>query len=210
MSRVFNYGDNHIFVCGLTRSGKSRFTRSLLVKSKYPVLYFNIQGEKVENGFMRIDAGNITSKQLIELLDEHKAKINLCFSDMRNAYRYTAGHLLDVLMMSGFSDKNPIYVVIDECHLLKGLSLEMAKVCATAGLKKGVRLVFITQRPANADKTLYTQSYEQYIFETGEAERGYFKDKGVDFDRCRELWAKNGKYSYCYFNGYALEGYKSI
>lgn len=205
-----NYGDNHVFVCGLTRSGKSHFVRVSMRESKYPVLYLNIQGEPVEKGFLRVNSDAVTGAQLVEMLRDTKAKINLCFRDTRKAYSVTVGYLMSLLMDAGFSSGSPVYVVVDECHLLKGYALEMVKVCATAGLKKGVRLVYVTQRPANADKTLYTQSYEQYIFETGEAERGYFRDKGVDFDRCRELWQDNGKYSYCYFNGYELSGQKGI
>lgn len=202
--------DNHNFIVGLTRSGKSTFTRRAMLEYKgQGVIYLNIQGERVEKGFLSVRSSDVASEQLIEML-KAGAKVNFLFDDTRKAYIITAGYLIDLMMNAGFTDKHPVYVVIDECHLLKGYALEMVKVCATAGLKKGVRLVFITQRPANADKTLYTQSFRHYIFRVSSAEKQYFINKGIDFEQCLRLWSANGDYSYCVYDGYKLEGKRGI
>lgn len=206
---LINEGNFHVFVCGLTQSGKSYFTHRALLSLKSPVVYFNIQGEKVPRGFVTVYTGNIEPQQFLEMLEDG-AKINLVFSEARRGYDYIAGYILSLLMEAGFSDTRPIYVCMDECHLLKGYSLEIAKYVATAGLKKGVRLICVTQRPANCDKTLYTQAFEHYIFFIPEGDAAYMRGKGIDYDSCKAEWERLGEHSYCYFNGYQLEGRKAI
>lgn len=206
---LINEGNFSIFVCGITQSGKSYFSKMAMLQMKAPVIYLNIQGETVPRGFVTVYTGDINTVQLVEMLRDG-LKINLVFSDVRRGYDYVAGHILNSLMDAGFSDENAIYVALEECHLLRGYSLEIAKYVATAGLKKGVRLICITQRPANCDKTLYTQALEHYIFYIPEGDAAYMRGKGIDYDKCRAEWDRLGKYSYCYWNGYELEGRKAL
>lgn len=206
---LINEGNFHIFGCGLTQSGKSYFFKRAMMELKSPVIYFNIQGENVPRGFVTVHTGNVEPDQLIEMIRDG-LKINLVFSDARKGYDYIAGYVLNLLMEAGFDDKHAIYVCLEECHLLKGYSLEIAKYVSTAGLKKGVRLIGITQRPANCDKTIYTQAYEHYIFFIPEGDAAYMRGKGIDYDACRAEWERLGKHSYCYFNGYSLEGRPAI
>jgi DNA helicase HerA-like ATPase len=202
---LINEGNFHIFGCGLTQSGKSYFFKRAMLEMSAPVIYFNIQGERVPPGFMTVYTDRIEMDQLVESLQDG-IKVNLVFSNVRNGYTYVAGHVLNALMESDFDEDNPVYVVLEESHLLKTYSLEIAKYVATAGLKKGVRLICITQRPALCDKTLYTQAFEHYIFFITEADAAYMRGKGIDYDTCKAEWARLGKHSYCYYNGYTLEG----
>lgn len=202
---LINEGNFHVFVSGNTQSGKSTFTHRALLQIRGPVLYFNIQGEKVPRGFMNVYSTDVDTEQLIEMLKDGM-KINLIFSNPRTGYDYVAGHVMNAIMDAGFDDQHPVYVCIDECHLLKGYSLEIAKYVATAGLKKGQRLVCITQRPALADKTLYTQAFEHYIFFIAAGDAAYMKSKGIDYEFCKAEWESRGEHSYCYYNGYQIEG----
>jgi hypothetical protein len=209
MSSIITRGNFHTFVCGLTQSGKSYFSHRAMLSLPDAVLYFNIQGETVPKGFVTVYTDTVDSAQLRELLND-KIKVNLVFRDGRKGYDYIAGYVMNMLMDAGFSENNPVYIGLDECHLLRGYSLEIAKYVATAGLKKGLRCIFITQRPANCDKTLYTQAFEHYIFFLSEAEGAYMKSKGIDYNKCRSEWKRLGEHSYCFYNGYELEGKKAI
>lgn len=201
--------NNHVFVCGLTRSGKSYFIHKALLELKGAALYMNIQGEKVPRGYLAVRSKDIDTSGLIELLSRGY-KVNLILDPMRG-YKVTAGYILGALMESGvWSENKPIYVALDECHLLKAQSLEGAIMAATAGLKKGVRCIFISQRPAVVNKTLYTQSLEHYIFRLPVAEAGYMQNKGIDYSYCQAEWQKYGEYSYCFYNGYVLEGRRPV
>lgn len=207
--KLINEGNFHIFVCGLTQSGKSHFTKAALLQMSTPVVYFNIQGEKVPRGFVTVFASKIEPEQFLDLIRDG-VKINLVFTDVRRGYEYIAGYIINLVMEAGFDENHPVYICLEECHLLKGYSLEIANYAATAGLKKGVRLISVTQRPAVCSKTLYTQAFEHYIFYTSTADEAYLRSKGLDYGKCKENWDIMGKHSYCYFNGYTLEGRKAI
>ncbi len=206
---LITQGNNHVFVCGITRSGKTHFVHKAALELKRPVLYLNIQGEDVPGKFVTVKSDQVEVDQLIDLL-KHGAKVNYLFSDWNSGYKMVAGYVLSMLMDSGFSEKNPVYVIMDECHLIEGDSLNKAKYVATAGLKKGVRLICVTQRPALADKTLYTQAHEHYLFYLSVSEKGYMKSKGIDYDRCMKEWSHRGKYSYIFYDGYDFEGRNKV
>jgi hypothetical protein len=205
MAQLINVGNWHTFICGISQSGKSTLSKAALLALPYPVIYFNIQNEDMPRGFMRVFSSKIEPKQLLELVEDG-AKVNLVLDFDDGGYEYTAGYILRLLMNAGRDVNHPVYVCIDECHLLEKEALRASKYVATAGLKKGVRLVCVTQRPANCDKTLYTQCFEHYIFFLSESEAAYMKSKGIDYGFCKGEWDKMGKYSYCFSNGYTLEG----
>ncbi|MFV0516771.1 MAG: AAA family ATPase [Aminipila sp.] len=201
--------NNHIFVCGQTRSGKTYFTARALEQLHRPVLFFNVQDEDLPKSFITIKYNEVTTSQLMEAL-RSGAKIDLRLPLDIEQTNTLISHIIMKLMGAGYSEKAPIYVVIDECHLLKNNGKESAIQSATRGLKRGVRCIFITQRPALCDKTLYTQSAEQYIFYVASSEKEYLKNKGLDYDKCKKDWEKLGEYSYMFYDGFILEGRKGI
>ena len=134
---LINEGNFHIFGCGITQSGKSSFFKRAMLQIKGAVIYFNIQGEKVPRGFVTVYSGKIEPDQLLGLVSDG-AKINLVFTDLRRGYDYIAGYILNLLMDAGYDEDHAVYVCLEECHLLKGYSLEIAKYVSTAGLKKGL------------------------------------------------------------------------
>jgi len=207
--RLLNQGNNHIFISGITQSGKSYFAHRAMLSLPGTVLYMNIQGEAVPKGFVTVYSSMVESSQLIDMLKDG-LKINFVFKDVRKGYKITSGYVFDLLMESGFSESNPIYVGVDECHLLEGFSLEMARYVSTAGLKKGVRCIWITQRPANCHKALYTQAAEQYIFFLSVSEAAYMRVKGIDFDYCQKHWGLREYHKYCYFDGANLVGCEAL
>ena len=195
--------NNHVFVCGITQSGKSYFVKKALEELPGAVLYMNIQDEDVPARFVPVYADAVDYAFLRDLLAKG-LKIDLRFSDANKAYTFVAGYVLNRLLSDTFTPSRPVYVAVDECHILRGYSLLAAKNAATMGLKKGLRCVFITQRPANCDKTLYTQASEQYIFYCAPSEKAYFKSKGVDYDDCVALWGDPHAHNYIFYDGYEL------
>lgn len=201
---IISQANNHVFISGITRSGKSRFVHEAVRELKRPVLYMNIQNDKVPRGqYITVYSQQMTVPQLIEALKDG-AKINLVLA--KGGYVSTAGYIMSKLMDAGFSEENPMYLVLDECHLLKGFSEINAEYVSTAGLKQGIRLISVSQRPAEVHKTIYTQAPEQYIFYLAISEKMYMKNKGIDYDFCFKEWTQRGQYSYVFYNGYTLEG----
>ena len=207
--KLLTQRNNHVFVCGQTRSGKTYFIARALEQLNRPVLFFNVQDEDLPPKFMTIKYNEVNMSQLMEAL-RSGAKIDLRLPLDIEETNTLINFILMKLMGAGYSEESPIYVALDECHLLKNDGKEGSIQAATRGLKRGVRCIFITQRPALCDKTLYTQSAEQYIFYVAASEKEYLKSKGLDYDKCKEEWEKLGKYSYIFYDGFTLEGRKGI
>lgn len=207
--KLLTQRNNHIFVCGQTRSGKTYFTARALEQLNRPVLFFNIQDEELPPKFLTVKYDEATISQLLEAL-RSGVKVDLRLPLDLELTNQLISYILDSLMGAGYSEENPLYVVLDECHLLKNEGRESAVQAATRGLKRGIRCIFITQRPALCDKTLYTQSAEQYIFYVAASEKEYLRNKGLDYDKCKEEWETLGRYSYIFYDGFALEGRKGI
>lgn len=197
--------NSHIFISGQTRSGKTYFAGKALSQLKDPVLFINLQDENLPHKFITCKSEDIDTDQLIELL-KHNAKVDLRLPFNLAQSNNIIGHLISKLMAAGFSEGRPLYLALDEAHLLKDRGLNKAIEAATRGLKRGVRCVFITQRPALCSKTLYTQSSEQYIFYLASSEKEYLRNKGLDYDTCLIHWEKKGQYSYIFYDGFILEG----
>ncbi|MBE6033880.1 MAG: hypothetical protein E7222_04185 [Clostridiales bacterium] len=207
--KLLTQRNNHVFVCGQTRSGKTYFSSRALEQLNRPVLFFNVQDEDLPPKFMTIKYDEVNISQLMEALHSG-AKIDLRLPLDIEQTNTLIDFILMRLMGEGYSEKTPIYVVLDECHLLKNDGKEAAIQVATRGLKRGIRCIFITQRPALCDKTLYTQSAEQYIFYVAASEKEYLRNKGLDYDKCMKEWERLGKYSYIFYDGFSLEGRKGI
>jgi len=206
---LLTQNNNHVFVSGQTRSGKTYWTARALEQLSRPVVFFNLQEEALPRKFITIDYKDITGPQLVESLRK-RMKVDLYLPESVAAANNVMAYVTDLLMKAGFSEQSPVYLAFDECHLLKGRGLELAIQAATRGLKRGVRCIFITQRPALCNKTLYTQSAEQVLFYLASSEKEYLRNKGLDYDECQAEWEKLGKYSYLYYDGFKLEGRRAI
>lgn len=203
----------HVFICGMTQSGKTYFAVRALEQVSQGVLFINIQNTKMPDRYITTYANQVDFEQIKSALKAGN-KIDLRFPAAwrESQIMQVIGFLSKELIKAGFSEKNPVYIAYDECQAISRFpdALREVRMVATRGLYLGVWCVFITQRPALADLTLYTQSTEHYIFQLGKGERGYFKGKGIDYDECLKLWEANGKHSYIYTNGFIIEGRKAI
>lgn len=211
MKKLITEQNNHIFICGMTRSGKTYFAIRALEQVKQGVLFINIQNAETTPKYNIAYADKIKLSQLVSGLRAGE-KIDLRFPNhwdmekIMEVIKYLGQHLLK----QGFDEKNYIYFAIDECQILNADAIKAIRLTCTRGLYLGVRCVFITQRPALADLTFYTQASEHYIFQLGNGEREYFKNKGLNYDDMKVMWDNNGTHSYIYSDGFILEGRKPI
>ena len=209
-SQLLTLNNNHIFVCGITRSGKTYFAKTAAARIPRPVLFFNIQGEDMPAPFMEVDYTNELRDIMRYLRKEYK--LNFTFGSLRlDQIMRVIGYVCDQIMNSGsFSQQRPVYIVIDEAQILEGHALKSAIAISTRGLARGVRLISITQRPALCNKTIYTQAAEQYLFRLAPSEAQYIKNKGIDYDYCLAQWEQLGDHSYIFSDGFILKGCKAI
>ena len=208
---LIDHSNNHIFISGMTRSGKTYFAVRALAEVPEGVLFFNLQNAEVTPRYITLSADDVEFSKLVELL-RSGAKIDLRFPRYWKIKQImlVIKYVSDEMLKAGFTEQKPIYLMYDECQTLEKEARNAVRLVATRGLYLGCRCVFITQRPALADLTFYTQAAEQYIFQLGKGEREYFKQKGIDYDLCCRIWAEKGKHSYIYTDGWKIEGRKAI
>lgn len=203
--------NNHVFICGLTRSGKTYFAKNATAQLPRPVIFFNVQNEQLPKAFLTVNEND----HLQEIEEHIKAggKVDFRFTKKITMpyIMCIIGFLIRYFMNSGyFTQEKPLYIVIDEAQLLSDEALNAAIDASTRGLSRGIRLVCISQRPALVDKTIYTQAAEHYIFRLQPAEKQYMQNKGVDFEKLQEMWKKFGQYSYVYTDGFIQIGHSAI
>lgn len=211
MIQLLSRNNNHVFICGITRSGKTYFAEKAAALLPDPVLFFNVQDENLKQPFITVSAENIDYSDLIRYLKKGY-KLNFIFDNLnQDQIMRIISYILNQLMSCGcFSQKKPLYIVLDEAQILSGAALKSAIAVSTRGLARGLRLISITQRPALCDKTIYTQAAEQYIFRLALSEKQYLKNKGIDYDYCLREWERLGDHSYIFSDGFKLIGYKAI
>lgn len=203
--------NNHIFICGLTRSGKTYFAKNATAQLPRPVIFFNVQNEQLPSCFL-----TVTENDDLMQLEKHiksGGKIDFRFTQKCALPQVMCiiGFIIRYFMNCGaYSQEKPLYIVIDEAQLLSGEALKAAIDASTRGLSRGIRLICISQRPALVDKTIYTQAAEHYIFRLQPAEKQYMQNKGVDFWKLQEMWQKFGQYSYVYTDGFIQIGHSAI
>lgn len=207
---LITQGNNHVFICGITRSGKTYFAKEAARRLKAPVLFLNVQDENLGAPFQ--DFGPFDDPAQLRRQLGKGGKIDFRFWDLSGKQiQIVIAHLINTIMQQrDYSERKPVYIVIDEAQILSGPGLEAAISASTRGLSRGVRLISITQRPALVDKTIYTQAAEQYLFRLAPSEGQYLKNKGIDYDYCLSTWEELGQYSYIFTDGFILEGRPAI
>jgi hypothetical protein len=196
----------HTSVIGTTGTGKTYATNRLILGESLGSLYFNTNIVKLANGWVRADKTN-TVKQIIQALKEGK-KIN--YIPDRSMKEKEFIYLTDKLFDAGFTENKQFIYAIDECHLYKKDADRKLVEVATSGRTFGFKGVFISQRPAEMNYTLLSQSSLFYIFDVNNFEVNYLNGKGFPTEAIRQEIHKNGLYSYVTFDNRDIQGHKKV
>jgi hypothetical protein len=204
---MYNFGNGHCTVIGMTQNGKTYTVNRILQNQKRGVLFFNTQLEDLPN---YIKVNKTTPFLTIKSLLKKGHKVNYFPSSIISVQGQELIFLVSQLFENGlFTKENYIYMVIDEVHLFKKKALESVCRIATGGLRFGIHGIFLSQRPANIDNTLMTQSTEMLIFFCS-MESQYFKNYCIPIEDILQKIEKNGKYSFCSYDFVNIEEFKKI
>lgn len=192
---MINFDNGHSTVIGITRSGKTFATKKSLINVDAGVLFFNTQWEDMPTNFINVNGND--SIALIKKALETGKKINY----IPSLDAEIRGKEIIFLVNMLYSRKNlkKIYFVVDEVHLYEKQALKELIKVATTGLRFGINGIWISQRPANVDNTLMTQSNQFVIFKTN-MESEYFKRYGIPNEDIKNRLEKGGEYSYCIYD----------
>jgi len=199
---LIKFPGKHTAVFGTTQTGKTYAVQKSLMSQKEGVLFFNVNHAPVSN-YVRADSKDDLDNVISVLMAGEK--INY-LPERETRWQEIAAIVEHILDLGGF----PVTIVFDECHLMylnpdkyKRAAQAALEETVTTGLSKGIKAIFITQRPALLDNTLMTQSEFKVFFRT-ENEGPYLKRYGIPFEDVERMTAK--EYHYCTHYRGQIEG----
>lgn len=165
-------------VFGMTRSGKSYGVYMSLLMAPAGVLYFNVQHEeKFRRGFIEASMKD-DLRAIVEALNDGE---KICYfpstdRDIRNEEF--------ALIVNGMKRQrgNDFFLVADEAHLYKGPADKALEELVTTGISWGITTITISQRAANVNHTVLTQSPVKVFFELDTMDQEYFRAKKFPID----------------------------
>lgn len=193
--------NQHEFIGGLTRSGKTFHALTQGLKSGQGVIWINPQGGNFK-GYVRADK-KIDLGQLKQALSQG-LKINyIPSSDFK-----TATGEVDIIKRICFQLPNWVTVIADEADTIgrQGLSSSPYFEIAQRGLFHKVKGVFICQSPSEVDKIILKNCLIEKIFMFNDYGAKYYKSYGHDTEKLKEMLLKKGQYSYIYLENGEIKG----
>lgn len=188
----------HCTVIGKTGSGKTYATRKSLQKAKGGVLFFNTMLTEMP-GF--IEAMKFNTWAQINSILQRGGKVSYMPAldrDMRNME-------LSYIIKKLYNNKENVMLAVDEVHLYDKAATNSMIEVATTGRHFGIKGIWISQRPANVDNTLMTQS-EQFVIFKLNMEQGYFDRYKMPGEEIMQKVSAGGQYAYVVYDWDSLKG----
>lgn len=196
--------DKHIFISGQTGSGKTYFSEYLMNIYKGSVLFFNSQrhlskSSQTKTNFISI-TGQTDTKIIKKAIDKN-FKINYLPSENRETAKKELDYIIDFLFHLKLSKR--LLIVIDEiadyAPQSLGLKENSPSFLARRGRSYNLKMVGITQTPADVSKSITKQCGYHIIFLLNFYEEAYFSNFKINSKEMAERIKNNGKYSFAYF-----------
>jgi hypothetical protein len=204
----FDLRNEHTVVIGATQYGKTYATIKTLERLNEPVLFFNTNHVTEDLGkIWKLARPQNTSRQLIHAL-QNGDKVNFMPDEDIIKAGKQLKNIVDMVYQEG-RGKVKFRFAIDEVHLFKLLKSQEGQSAlmrlATTSLGRGIPCIWISQRPALVDNTLYTQATKHIIFTVGKMDEAYMREAKFPMD---EIRAKtNGqKYLFTEFDQMEVKG----
>jgi len=181
--------NKHLCIIGETQSGKTVLANELFRINDTKSLFIDIEdmGEiKAER-----EVNMNTSPTEFKAIIKHYSKIKYIPSTDPKTAQKEVLWIWNTLMSMNIN----ICVFVDEIQNYGDSNRNVFDVYAIRGLKHGVHLVSISQRPAYVSKTIMTQTPVIVFFEIGTFEREYFRRYQLPYDRMLNIFydiAENG------------------
>lgn len=198
--------NEHTTVLGVTQHGKTFASLKSMVRVKDKAgIFFNVQDVPVPKGFVDVRADQNEWEQIERLLQQ-KRKINWIPStdidEMKKEISYIVKKLYN-------GSKRNVILAVDEVHLLDKAALKDVIRVATTGIRWGIIGVFISQRPAKVDNTLYSQSTKHVVFALNNVDYKYLESQAFPSQEIKEI-VKGEKYVFAVFDQKEVTGAYTI
>lgn len=208
MLAALRQAKKHVFIAGVTQTGKTHCGVEYGRGWPGPVLFFNPQDFGGTAGY--VDADGKTEAAAIVNGLKRGCKVNYVPGRKRDG----AAAELDVLVSLVFGYvpwSSPLLFILDETHfyIRDGREGEIGDV-ARVGLRWGVVGCFITQSPADTAKVLLRQSQYKLFFRIDLDDQKYLREKGYPVAEMVKLQEKGGKFSFVTYEYGDLSGPRKV
>jgi hypothetical protein len=186
----------HTSALGNTRQGKTYAIIKSLQATKEPVLFFNTQHEK-HGDKMTTGNGSYHPRDLVRFVHAGGQLNFIPKTDPKRA-SWELKYLIDELFEQADRDRpKMIRLVVDEVQLFNRHkhSLENVLRVSQAGLRFGIQLVAISQRPQNVHNDILSQS-NFWVMVRMSMNRGWFQEYNLPYDDITNRLKRGGQYSY--------------
>lgn len=193
--------NKHLAIIGETQTGKTYLAQKIFKTNPIKSLFIDIEdigdikGQRVLTRNNREDVFDRT------ILKYHKVRYVPSSNDAvaRREVRWIFNRLRKLNV--------PICVFVDEIQHYGTARKNAFDVYAIRGLKYGIHLVSISQRPAHVSKTIMTQTSVFIFFDVGVFERKYFREYNLPYDELLYRFKDAPKYSWIvYEKGVGIKG----
>lgn len=193
----------HVFIGGMTRSGKTFAAVEYGRGWPGPVLFFNPQRFPAD-GYVLAD-GKTDSLAIVKAL-KGGYKIQYVPGKKSRA----AGPELTVLINLIFDClpwSPPLLFIVDETHFYckDGKEGELGDI-GRVGIRDGIIGCFVTQTPADTAKVLLRQSDYRLFFKLQLEDMKYLQGKGYPVEDIKRIQEKGEKFSFVLYDGAVVSG----
>lgn len=209
--------EKHVFVTGITGSGKTTFTAKYFEANDGLNIFFNVQEEYVVEE--HADIVVTTQDELIEAIEE--GHTHICFNPELAGQDISIGDIgatIRMLFAYGALAKQEekgrpeiwCTVYIDEVQEYgEKQGHPIIHRLWKRGLGYGIRAVGISQRPADVSHTILTQSLEHVIYYVGGYEHPYFTKYNIPIEEHMEH-LEYESYRFVIWDGHEITRYNKI
>jgi len=183
--------NGHTGFVGITRSGKTYLGNYLY--SQMGGLFIDIEDKNEVQA-----AVTLTKRNTAEQFNKALTKINkvryVPDPDPEKATieaRWIAKRLLTLNLN--------LHVWVDELQNYGGARVNAFDILAVRGLKHGIHLNWLTQRPAKASKTIASQTHTIVFFDMSGFEKKYFKEYELPYDEIKRKITGKPKHYFVIF-----------
>lgn len=183
--------DGHAGIVGITRSGKTYLAKHLY--NEVGGLYIDIEDKGEINSDITLN--KYAKPEYFDMvLRKHKRVRYVPDPKLEKARKEIAWICRRLLTLN-----ESIYFWVDEIQNYGNARTNECDIIATRGLKHGVHLMWMTQRPAKVSKTIASQSYTIVFFDFSGFEKKSFKEYDLPYDEIKSKIDNQPKYYFVIF-----------
>lgn len=183
----------HLCIIGETQSGKTVLANEIYKATPEKCLFIDIEDLGEIQADIELDSSN-SRKEFVSAIKNFN-RIKFIPSPEPKQAQKEVRWIWNILSVMNIN----ICVFVDETQNYGNDKTNAFDIYAVRGLKRGIHLVSISQRPAYVSKTIMAQTPVIVFFNVGTFEKKYFTSYQLPYDEMVDVFATAPEYSFIIF-----------